>query len=176
MRPTWINHSLPLCDLKKPGFAMKQSLSILPVCAMEISSAQLSIMSEPSYLWGEHWGLSPHLPAPVTAKHSRNPASAIQVTDAFPSLIVLRIFPSPFFPLFIPHGSLEKWKQANTQNLTYLYVNLCSINLGSKEKLNPIISVFLLFYYNIYSYFRPKENLICSFLQALPHQDISHQL
>lgn len=127
IHPTRINNSFPLCDLKKKkkkvcNEAVSQHFSHL--CYGNFFwprwRARLSIMSEPSYLRGEHWGLSPHLPAPVTAKRSRNPASGIPVTGPFPSLLVLRLFPSLFFLSFVPRGSVEKWKQAYTQGFTYL--------------------------------------------------------
>lgn len=103
--------------------------------------ARLSIMSEPSYLRGEHWGLSPHLPAPVTAKHSRNPASAIPVTGLFPSLLVLRLFPSLFsYRLFLMVWWKNESKLTRKVLLTFRWISVASILVEKKTSVPSPLS------------------------------------
>lgn len=99
----------------------------------------LSIMSDLSYLQGEHWGLSPHLPAPVTAKHSRNPASAIPVTDAFPSLLVLRLFPSLIsYCWFLMVQWKNESKHTHKVLLTFRWISVPSILVVTKSQFHHL--------------------------------------
>lgn len=97
-------------------------------------------MSEPSYLRGEHWGLSPHLPAPVTAKRSRNPASGIPVTGPFPSLLVLRLFPSLFFLWFLVVQWKNESKLTRKVLLTFRWISVASILVVKKTSVPSPLS------------------------------------
>lgn len=157
---------------------MKQSHSAFSICAVEILFDLAEWPGHPSCQgWAacEESSGDCHLTyLPQTAKPEQSPASALPMTDTFPSLLVLRLFSSLSPNLFLTVQWKSESRHIHKILLTFRWIAVASIWVAKKISIPPPLSFPCSVRAHIH--ISDLKRGWFAFSCRLPHQNISHQL